>query len=332
MRSPRRVVPHRRPRHARRRGWLTIVGRLKDVIIRGGENIAISEVEAVLEAHPSVRQRGRRRRARTNDSASRWSRSSTSFPARRSVRRVPLVVRGTGRGAVQDAERIVVVDEIPMMAAGKADRQALPRCSDGARPRAAHGCSSARPVSRAVRPVVRQGARRPRRRRHQGRAARGDLTRTAHRASAVPGLLHATELREAVRVRRPAARGGTRAGRTARGPRRRRARELPARRPRSARARLRRRCGPQPAVVFCSITGYGQDGPTAGRRAYAPVMHAELGLMEFAARRFARRARAEAVSHADLYSGCKRRSASLPRSSSAPRPARASTSTSSWPR
>ena len=37
-------------------GWLRIVGRLKDVIIRGGENISASEVEAVLEAHPDVRQ------------------------------------------------------------------------------------------------------------------------------------------------------------------------------------------------------------------------------------------------------------------------------------
>jgi crotonobetainyl-CoA:carnitine CoA-transferase CaiB-like acyl-CoA transferase len=58
-----------------------------------------------------------------------------------------------------------------------------------------------------------------------------------------------------------------------------------------------------PTVVYCSITGYGQDGPMAGRRAYAPVMHAELGLMEFASRRFGSEPRAEAVSHADLYSG-----------------------------
>ncbi len=35
-------------------GWLTIVGRVRDVIIRGGENIAAAEIEAVLEAHPSV--------------------------------------------------------------------------------------------------------------------------------------------------------------------------------------------------------------------------------------------------------------------------------------
>ena len=37
-------------------GWLNIVGRLKDVIIRGGENISTAEVEHELEAHPDVRQ------------------------------------------------------------------------------------------------------------------------------------------------------------------------------------------------------------------------------------------------------------------------------------
>ena len=37
-------------------GWLTIVGRSKDVIIRGGENIATMEIERVLEAHPAVRE------------------------------------------------------------------------------------------------------------------------------------------------------------------------------------------------------------------------------------------------------------------------------------
>ena len=38
------------------RGWLTIVGRKKDVIIRGGENIAAAEVEDVLVAHPTIRE------------------------------------------------------------------------------------------------------------------------------------------------------------------------------------------------------------------------------------------------------------------------------------
>jgi crotonobetainyl-CoA:carnitine CoA-transferase CaiB-like acyl-CoA transferase len=58
-----------------------------------------------------------------------------------------------------------------------------------------------------------------------------------------------------------------------------------------------------PKVVYCSISGYGQEGRMTGRRAYAPVMHAELGLMEFASRRLHSEPRGEAVSHADLYSG-----------------------------
>ena len=40
-------------------GWLRIVGRIKDLIIRGGENIAAAEVEAVLERHPPSRRRSR---------------------------------------------------------------------------------------------------------------------------------------------------------------------------------------------------------------------------------------------------------------------------------
>jgi fatty-acyl-CoA synthase len=35
-------------------GYVAVVGRLKDVIIRGGENIAPREVEEYLQAHPSV--------------------------------------------------------------------------------------------------------------------------------------------------------------------------------------------------------------------------------------------------------------------------------------
>jgi acyl-CoA synthetase (AMP-forming)/AMP-acid ligase II len=37
-------------------GYLFITGRLKDMIIRGGENIASGEVEAVIESHPSVEE------------------------------------------------------------------------------------------------------------------------------------------------------------------------------------------------------------------------------------------------------------------------------------
>ncbi len=36
------------------RGFLKITGRLKDMIIRGGENIYPSEIEILLEEHPKV--------------------------------------------------------------------------------------------------------------------------------------------------------------------------------------------------------------------------------------------------------------------------------------
>ena len=35
-------------------GYLFITGRIKDLIIRGGENISTGEIEDVLEAHPKV--------------------------------------------------------------------------------------------------------------------------------------------------------------------------------------------------------------------------------------------------------------------------------------
>jgi acyl-CoA synthetase (AMP-forming)/AMP-acid ligase II len=38
------------------RGFVTVTGRLKDMIIRGGENIYPAEIEAALLAHPGVRQ------------------------------------------------------------------------------------------------------------------------------------------------------------------------------------------------------------------------------------------------------------------------------------
>jgi cyclohexanecarboxylate-CoA ligase len=108
-------------------GWLTITGRIKDVIIRGGENIAVAEVEGALEAHPSVRQA-----------------VAIGVPHERLGEQVVaflLLVPGAafdleecrrwfesqGVARFKTPERVIVVEEIPVMAAGKPDRDALRR-------------------------------------------------------------------------------------------------------------------------------------------------------------------------------------------------------------
>ncbi|MGH9184468.1 MAG: class I adenylate-forming enzyme family protein [Acidimicrobiales bacterium] len=104
-------------------GWLTIVGRIKDVIIRGGENIATAELEAVLEAHPDIRQA-----------------VAVGYPDERLGERVAAFVVASApfdldacrtwfqeRGVTKFKwpERIEQVDDLPLLPAGKPDRVAL---------------------------------------------------------------------------------------------------------------------------------------------------------------------------------------------------------------
>jgi acyl-CoA synthetase (AMP-forming)/AMP-acid ligase II len=109
-------------------GWLHIVGRIKDIIIRGGENISAAEVEGILESHPAVHQA-----------------VAVGYPDERLGERVcAFVVCDPGctfdleksRTWFEQArvtrfkwpERVEVIDEMPVMAAsGKADRAELRR-------------------------------------------------------------------------------------------------------------------------------------------------------------------------------------------------------------
>ena len=59
----------------------------------------------------------------------------------------------------------------------------------------------------------------------------------------------------------------------------------------------------RPDIVYCSISGYGQDGRAALRRAYAPVVHAEVGLLHLKAREWELDPKPEPVSHADIAAG-----------------------------
>ena len=101
-------------------GWLTIIGRLRELIIRGGENIVPAEVERVLEAHPAIVQA-----------------VVVGYPDERLGQRVAACViarapfdvqacqdwfsaRGVAR--FKTPERVVMVDALPLLGLGKPDR------------------------------------------------------------------------------------------------------------------------------------------------------------------------------------------------------------------
>ncbi len=69
--------------------------------------------------------------------------------------------------------------------------------------------------------------------------------------------------------------------------------------------------GANPGLVYCSISGYGQTGLAASRRAYAPVIHAELGLLALNARERGTEPMPEAVSHVDFAVGAQAATAIL---------------------
>jgi cyclohexanecarboxylate-CoA ligase len=104
-------------------GWLRVVGRIKELIIRGGENIATAEVEGLVEAHPLVSQA-----------------VAVGYPDAILGERVAGVVvadaafdldtcrqwfADAGVAKFKTPEAIVHVDEMPMTPTGKPDRLAL---------------------------------------------------------------------------------------------------------------------------------------------------------------------------------------------------------------
>jgi cyclohexanecarboxylate-CoA ligase len=104
-------------------GWLTVTGRINDVVIRGGENISTTEVEQILEAHPEVR-----------------AAVAVGYPDELMGERVAAFVVAAGpfdldacqawferRGTAKfkTPERVIVVDALPVLPSGKPDRAAL---------------------------------------------------------------------------------------------------------------------------------------------------------------------------------------------------------------
>jgi len=108
-------------------GWLTITGRLKELIIRGGENISSAEVEEVLERHPSVAQA-----VVVGSPDERLGERVAAFVVPRrdagsgiDVEECRRWFADQGMARFKTPEVVVTIDELPLLAAGKPDRASL---------------------------------------------------------------------------------------------------------------------------------------------------------------------------------------------------------------
>jgi cyclohexanecarboxylate-CoA ligase len=106
-------------------GSVEIVGRLKDIIIRGGENVSIAEVEEILEAHPNVQHA-----VVLGDADELMGERVHAFvvaPAGFDLDQCRAWFAERGVAKFKTPERVTVVDAIPLLPTGKPDRSRLPR-------------------------------------------------------------------------------------------------------------------------------------------------------------------------------------------------------------
>ena len=104
-------------------GWLEITGRLRELIIRGGENISSTEVEHALERHPEVVQA-----VVVGMPDERLGERVAAFVVSRSDVGLEEVRRWfgeVGMARFKTPEVVVRVERLPLLAAGKPDRATL---------------------------------------------------------------------------------------------------------------------------------------------------------------------------------------------------------------
>jgi len=107
------------------RGYVKITGRIKDVIIRGGENISPIEIEGLIIQHPDVedvavigmpdKELGERACAYIKPVPG----------AKPSLEDIISFLKSKGASVLQLPERIEFIDSIPLTKIGKADKKAL---------------------------------------------------------------------------------------------------------------------------------------------------------------------------------------------------------------
>ncbi|MFT3800350.1 MAG: AMP-binding protein [Burkholderiaceae bacterium] len=115
-----------------RDGYLSIVGRSKDMIISGGFNVYPAEVENVLTAHPSVSAAAV---IGLDDPV--WGEAVTAVVVRRPGQSVDehelIALVRDAKGAVSAPKSVIFVDELPVSSLGKPDKKALRQQFGGGR-------------------------------------------------------------------------------------------------------------------------------------------------------------------------------------------------------
>ena len=104
---------------------VTITDRLKDIIIRGGENISVKEVEDLLFAHPDVMEVAV---VAMPDPAMGERACAYVVPAPGATPKLgtlTALLRGSGLATQKFPERLEVVDELPRTASGKVQKNVL---------------------------------------------------------------------------------------------------------------------------------------------------------------------------------------------------------------
>jgi fatty-acyl-CoA synthase len=104
-------------------GYVTLVGRSKELYISGGENVYPAEVERVLEEHPDVAEA-----AVVGVPDPEWGERGRAYvvPLRRPLEADALLAWARERLARYKLPReIVVVDELPRTASGKIQKHKL---------------------------------------------------------------------------------------------------------------------------------------------------------------------------------------------------------------
>jgi non-ribosomal peptide synthetase component E (peptide arylation enzyme) len=106
-------------------GNLWITGRIKDIIIRGGEKISPAEIESLLRQHPSVLDAAVVPMPDPEMGEKACAYVKLKGDAQIALEEVVSFLKGKGASVIQLPERLEIIREIPLTKVGKADKKAL---------------------------------------------------------------------------------------------------------------------------------------------------------------------------------------------------------------